>query len=533
MKARETSGRRWDWFEDDEEIRLLQNGKRGILAVVFGRFTIIALLVLLEFAIIILAAHRLGEYSSAFYLLSRLLSVGVIIYLINTSGNPTQKITWIVLIFAVPALGLTLYLMVRLDFGHRAIKSRLQAVIAETAPLCPQNTALMEKLRTDAPGLRGLAGYAFRTASGNVYENNAVRYLPSGEAKFEALLHALEKAERFIFLEYFIIEPGVMWDSIHEILKQKASEGVTVRVMYDDMGSLNTLPGNYWKKLRQEGIEAVAFNRVHPLLNGIMNHRDHRKIMVIDGVTAYSGGINLADEYINVKHIHGHWKDNVIRITGEAVWSYTVLFLTNWNAYTHEDSDYTLWKREAVKGEPDGFIAPYGDTPLDFQLTGQDVYLNILNHARHYCYIFTPYLIIDTDMMNSLILAAKRGVDVRIITPGVPDKKIIWRITRSYYPNLIQEGVKIYEYTPGFDHAKVFVSDDEVATVGTINLDYRSLYLHFENGTALFHSAEINAIKADFLEAQKASHLVTMEEGRMGIFRTFFYLVLRIFAPMM
>ena len=264
-----------------------------------------------------------------------------------------------------------------------------------------------------------------------------------------------------------------------------------------------------------------------------MNHRDHRKIMVIDGVTAYSGGINLADEYINVKHIHGHWKDNVIRITGEAVWSYTVLFLTNWNAYTHEDSDYTLWKREAVKGEPDGFIAPYGDTPLDFQLTGQDVYLNILNHARHYCYIFTPYLIIDTDMMNSLILAAKRGVDVRIITPGVPDKKIIWRITRSYYPNLIQEGVKIYEYTPGFDHAKVFVSDDEIATVGTINLDYRSLYLHFENGTALFHSAEINAIKADFLEAQKASHLVTMEEGRMGIFRTFFYLVLRIFAPMM
>ena len=319
MKARETSGRRWDWFEDDEEIRLLQNGKRGILAVVFGRFTIIALLVLLEFAIIILAAHRLGEYSSAFYLLSRLLSVGVIIYLINTSGNPTQKITWIVLIFAVPALGLTLYLMVRLDFGHRAIKSRLQAVIAETAPLCPQNTALMEKLRTDAPGLRGLAGYAFRTASGNVYENNAVRYLPSGEAKFEALLHALEKAERFIFLEYFIIDEGEMWGRVLKVLEEKVRAGVEVRVMYDGMCAFSRLPYRYPRELAELGIRCKMFAPLRPLASTYYNNRDHRKIVVIDGRVGFTGGVNLADEYINKGSHFGHWKDAALMVEGEAV----------------------------------------------------------------------------------------------------------------------------------------------------------------------------------------------------------------------
>ncbi|MCI2154609.1 MAG: cardiolipin synthase [Solobacterium sp.] len=507
---------------------------KKIAHVLFSRMVLMILLILLEAAFIYTALTYVpAELLNDLETVLRLFSLVVVLLIVSYSRHLSSDLMWIVLILIAPAGGILVWLFLEvLDRFSSRIYKELQQETSSAKKYYLQSPEIQKKAFQD----EDLAGqYRFISSSAGfpIYQNTGFRYYGLGELGWKPMLEDLRNAKEFIFLEYFIIEPGVMWDSIHEILKQKASEGVTVRVMYDDMGSLNTLPGNYWKKLRQEGIEAVAFNRVHPLLNGIMNHRDHRKIMVIDGVTAYSGGINLADEYINVKHIHGHWKDNVIRITGEAVWSYTVLFLTNWNAYTHEDSDYTLWKREAVKGEPDGFIAPYGDTPLDFQLTGQDVYLNILNHARHYCYIFTPYLIIDTDMMNSLILAAKRGVDVRIITPGIADKKIIWRITRSYYPNLIQEGVKIYEYTPGFDHAKVFVSDDEVATVGTINLDYRSLYLHFENGTALFHSAEINAIKADFLEAQKASHLVTMEEGRMGIFRTFFYLVLRIFAPMM
>jgi len=272
---------------------------------------------------------------------------------------------------------------------------------------------------------------------------------------------------------------------MHTILKEKVSQGLDVRVMYDDMGTIHSLPTSYANMLESEGIKCVRYNKINPFLGAVMNHRDHRKIMVIDGTVAFSGGMNLADEYINQKMVFGHWKDNVIRVKGEAVWSYTVLFLTNWNAIRKTDDDYTVFKLDSVTQHLDGYISPYGETPFDGENTGQNVYMNILNRANEYVYICTPYLIIDTELENALILAAKRGVDVRIITPGIPDKKIVWNITRSFYRNLIDGGVKIYEYTPGFIHGKVFVSDDIVATVGTINLDYRSLYLHFENGKVI------------------------------------------------
>ena len=327
MQRQTKEERRWDWFEDDQEIRLLQNGKRGILAVVFGRASIILLLLLLEFALIILFAHWLGEYSSAFYLFSRLLSVAVIVYLINISGNSTQKITWIVLIFAVPALGLTLYVLIRLDVGHRKIKSRLQTIISETAPLSPLNLPLMEKLRTEAPGLRGLAAYAYRTACGNVYEHNAVRYLPSGEAKFEALLAELEKAEHFIFMEYFIIDEGTMWGRVLKLLEEKVRAGVEVRVLYDGMCAFSRLPYRYPKQLHALGIRCKMFAPLRPFASTYYNNRDHRKIVVIDGRVAFTGGVNLADEYINISSRLGHWKDTAVMIEGEAVRSFTLLFL--------------------------------------------------------------------------------------------------------------------------------------------------------------------------------------------------------------
>ena len=264
-----------------------------------------------------------------------------------------------------------------------------------------------------------------------------------------------------------------------------------------------------------------------------MNHRDHRKIMVIDGKTAFSGGANLADEYINVKKIHGHWKDNIIRIKGKAVWSYTVMFLTHWNALRKTDEDFTVFRAEAEPGKKDGYIAAYGDTPLDADITAQNIYMGILNETAEYCYIMTPYLIIDTELINGLILAAQQGNDVRIITPGIPDKKIVWWITRSYYRQLIEGGVKIYEYSPGFVHSKVFVSDDRVATVGTVNLDYRSLYLHFENGTYLYGSEKVKEIRQDFLETCEKCHEMSWEESRNGFIAEFLLSVLRIFAPMM
>ncbi|MEE8808295.1 MAG: phospholipase D-like domain-containing protein [Lactimicrobium sp.] len=324
-----------------------------------------------------------------------------------------------------------------------------------------------------------------------------------------------------------------MWDGMMAILKEKAAQGLDVRVMYDDMGSLATLPASYAKQLEQDGIKCVRFNKLNPIIGAVMNHRDHRKIMVIDGTAAFSGGINLADEYINQKVKHGHWKDNCIRIKGEAVWSYTVMFLTNWNALRPTDEDFTIFKAENKPAETDGYICAYGDSPFDNESTGQNVYVNILNHAKKYVYISTPYLIIDTDMENALILAAKRGVDVRILAPGVPDKKMVWYLTRSFYQNLIEGGVKIYEYTPGFNHAKIFVSDDETATVGTINLDYRSLYLHFENGTYLCGSRKVMDIKDDMLQTFAVSHQMQKGEIKENVFQKMAIGFVKLFASQM
>ena len=528
--------RRWEWFEDDEEIRLLENGKRGILAVVFGRFTIIALLVLLEFALIILAAHYLGEYSSAFYLLSRLLSVGVIFYLINTSGTPTTKITWIVLIFAVPALGLTLYLIVRLDFGHRAIKSRLQTIIADTAPLCPLNLELMDRLRTDEPGLRGLAAYAYRTASGMVYENNAVRYLPSGEAKFEALLEELEKAERFIFLEYFIIDEGVMWGRVLKVLEEKVRAGVEVRVLYDGMCAFSRLPYRYPRKLEALGIQCKMFAPLRPIASTYYNNRDHRKIAVIDGRVAFTGGVNLADEYINIGSRFGHWKDAALMVEGEAVRSFTLLFLQMWTIDVREPDDFTVYLDASVPcaAPQPGYVLPYADSPLDDERVGENFYLSILDRANRYVHIMTPYLILDDELITALTNAAKRGVDVQIILPHIPDKRYAFALAKGHYRELLRAGVRIYEYTPGFVHAKVFVSDDRKAVVGTINLDYRSLYLNFENAVYLYGVPAIADIETDFAATRERCQEIMHDDWKTNpVMTRVVATLLRLFAPLL
>ena len=312
------------------------------------------------------------------------------------------------------------------------------------------------------------------------------------------MLEELKKAEKFIFFEYFIVNHGEMWNSILEILEEKAKKGVDVRVMYDDLGCLSTLKSSYPKELDKKGIKCVAFNKLKPFAGVIMNNRDHRKILVIDGKVAFSGGINIADEYINKITKYGHWKDNAIRVKGDAVWNYTVMFLSIWNSFRHEDGDYTKFKYKFDNNINNGFVIPYGETPLDEEVTGEDIYLNIINQANKYVYIFTPYLIIDTDVINALNLAAKRGVDVRVVIPGIPDKKVVYTLSESYVEPLIKGGVKVYKYTPGFVHSKVFVADDNIATVGTINMDYRSLYLHFECGCYFENVDVIKDIKKRF-----------------------------------
>ena len=337
-------------------------------------------------------------------------------------------------------------------------------------------------------------------------------------------------------MEFFIVGEGKMWNSILKVLEEKAAAGVDVRFIYDDFGCVSLLPPAYSLILESKGIKSFAFNRFIPLWSLVMNNRDHRKIAVIDGHTAFSGGVNLADEYINEKVRFGHWKDTGFMLKGEAVWNYTVMFLRMWNAHRHTDESYEafrphVWHPEAFEGQ--GFIQPYSDSPLDDERLGENVYLNILNRAKDYVYIFTPYLIVDHEMQTALCLAAKRGVDVRIMTPGIPDKKTIFQLTRSYYPVLLKAGVRIYEYTPGFLHAKSFVCDDEAAVVGTINMDYRSLYLHFECGTFFYQNPLVMDVKRDSLTTMEKGREIALSDTRQGFFGSLFCAVLRVFSPLL
>ena len=344
-----------------------------------------------------------------------------------------------------------------------------------------------------------------------------VKYYPLGEEMYADMLRALESAEHFIFLEYFIIQPGKMWDGIAEILKRKAAQGVDVRLICDDMGSLFLLPQGFAREMERSGVKTLMFNPFIPVLSLAMNNRDHRKIMDVDGHTVFTGGVNLSDEYINAVELHGHWKDTGVRVTGEAAWNFTAMFLEFWHAYRPESANEPLdaFRPHAYHPAPfagEGWVQPFSDSPLDGEAVSAGVYIDILAQARDYVYIFTPYLIIDDVMQAALCAAAKRGVDVRIVTPGVPDKKVVYRLTRSYYAPLLRAGVRIYEYTPGFIHAKSYLSDDTTGVVGTINMDYRSLYLHFECAAYIYRNSVVYDVEHDFEETLKKCSLITMED---------------------
>ncbi|MBQ1439812.1 MAG: cardiolipin synthase [Solobacterium sp.] len=488
----------------------------------------------LEAQVILGLVRWFGSVAAWIGAVLQVVSVLLVLYIIKNSRHLSSDMMWIILILLAPVPGAALWLFLAGNlFSSRTFRSLVKTT-GSSRRYYRQDPDVLEKAEQASPELRGQFRYIAKDAGFPFYENTGFDYYGLGDEGYPVMLEELRKAKSFIFLEYFIIEEGEMWNGILEILEEKAKQGVDVRVLYDDLGSFFTLSAFYAKQLEEKGIRCVPFNRINPILGIIMNHRDHRKIMVIDGKVAFSGGVNLADEYINVKEKHGHWKDNIIRVTGEAVWSYTVMFLTHWNALRPTDDDFTKFRRDPESaGEPDGFIAPYGETPLDTEITGQNIYMSILNQANDYCYIFTPYLIIDTEFINALILAAKHGVDVKLITPGIPDKKIVWQITRSYYRQLMGGGVKIYEYTPGFIHSKVFVSDDRIATVGTVNLDYRSLYLHFENGTYLVNSKKVLDVRDDILETLKSCHQMNPEELKTNFFSELWLSLLRVFAPLM
>ena len=431
-----------------------------------------------------------------------------------------------------PIVGALLYIVI----GGNLHKSKVLKAIKQSEEKGNKYFIQDEKIKKEIESQNnGKINYLMNYLNFPVTKNNNINYYKLGELAYPEMLKELKNAKKFIFLEYFIIKNGTMWSEILKILEEKAKEGLDVRLIYDDMGCIALLPTSYPKQMKEKGIKCIAFNKLNPFLGVIMNNRDHRKMMIIDGKTVFSGGMNLADEYINLEHPYGKWKDNGIKITGEAVWNFTIMFLNMWNSYRKDDEDYKKYKYDFSKEnlEQNGYTIPYGETPLDNEIVGENVYLNIINQAQKYVYIMTPYLIIDTDMINSLILAAKRGVDVRIGVPGIPDKKIVYSLTTSYFETLIKNGVKIYKYTPGFVHSKVFVSDDNIATVGTINLDYRSLYLHFECGVFMQDVEEIKDVKKDLVDTIEESHFVSKKEAMPKLLKSVWQAVLRLFAPLM
>ena len=471
----------------------------------------------------------LEEIFGAVSIFYTILGFILILGLIRNSKNYSYTLPWILILFSYPLVGSILYIIIGRNKNNSKVLKNITKSEKENKKYLVQDLKIKEEFKNTGK-LRYISDYTGYP----VTKNNDIDYYSLGEDAFKVMLEELKKAEKFIFFEYFIVNHGIMWNSILEILEEKAKQGLDVRVMYDDVGCISTLESSYPKTLEKKGIKCIVFNKLHPVSGVIMNNRDHRKILVIDGKVAFSGGINIADEYINKNSKYGHWKDNAIRVSGDAVWSYTVMFLTMWNSFNEEDEDFTKFKYDFKdKKVENGYAAPYGETPLDVEITGEDVYLNIINQADKYVYIFTPYLIIDTDMINSLCLAAKRGVDVKIVIPGIPDKKVVYTLSESYMELLVNSGVKVYKYVPGFVHSKVFVSDDYIATVGTINLDYRSLYLHFECGIYLENVKCIADIKKDLEDTISKSHEVSEKEAVPNLFKGIWQATLRLIAPLM
>lgn len=489
-----------------EPVLLLEKSKKGFLRIVFGRTGIVILMILLQIIFMIGAFQFLREYTGYIFGGYALFSLFVAIVIINRDENPAFQISWLVPVLLVPVFGGLLYVWIQSQWGHRILNKRLLSLIEETRLYAVQHRHVVEELIVDNPAEARLAEYAFHMGDFPIYDHSSVKYLSLGEEKFVELLIQLEKAKHFIFLEYFIVSEGYMWGRVLEILKRKAAEGVEVRMMYDGTCSVSMLPHNYPKKLRELGIQCKVFSPIRPALTTTQNNRDHRKILVIDGQVAFTGGINLADEYINLKERFGHWKDTAVMIQGEAVRSFTMMFLQMWNIQEKHEDYAKYLDIQVLTSDPEtkGYVLPYGDSPLDGENLAENIYLDIINRATEYVHIMTPYLILDHDMINALTFAAKRGVDVKIIMPHIPDKAYAFFLAKTYYPTLIKSGVKIYEYTPGFVHAKVFVSDDIRGVVGTINLDYRSLYLHFECAAYMYRVEALDNIEKDI------QHTLTM-----------------------
>ena len=506
-------------------------------ALLFHRAGLVAIALAAQIAVLVVMTVWFSQYYRYFNWVCLFISACVVLWIVLNRSDPAYKIAWIIPIMAFPVFGGILYLFLGGNRVSRRTVRKMQHMERKmTQTLAPDFGA--ERLEELGPDAVAQARYLERAAKCPVYDHTETAYFGEGEDFFARILEELKKARKYIFLEYFIIQEGLMWNSILEILKMKVAQGVDVRVIYDDLGSIYKLPDGYAERLEEMGIRCEVFNPFVPIASIRLNNRDHRKLCIIDGETAFTGGINLADEYINRVERFGHWKDSGILVRGAAAWSMTVMFLATWEHLAEADENFDLYRPVPQLKDCPGFVQPYLDTPLDHEAVGQTVYLNMIARAKRYVYITTPYLIIDSAMNTVLCNAAKAGVDVRIITPHIPDKKSVFEVTRAHYPPLLEAGVRIFEYTPGFIHAKNMVADDQFAAVGTVNLDYRSFFLHFENGVWLCGTPSVAEIREDFLATQQVSEEMTLEMTReehrsMGLLKQLWRSILRILAPMM
>lgn len=500
-----------------------------------SRFFLAAFCILMEFAQLLVVFVLLYKFFLPITILGWIFYVCVLLYLINRDEIPEFKLPWLIILCLFPVIGAFVFMLLS---SHDLNKKSIERYEKASLALKPyqQQTLALEQLREWDADAYAQASYLYSAASMPCYGNSATEYYPLGEDFSSALLTDLHKAEHFIMMEYFIVHEGQMWDAIHAVLRQKAAQGVSVFFMYDDFGCMTTLPEQYYKQLDAEGIHCILSNQFTPVLSNIHNNRDHRKITVIDGKVGFTGGVNLADEYINAVEKYGHWKDTAVRIEGEAVKSLTALFIASWNTQSKTPIDcapYMEISAEVISAQ--GYIVPFGDgpEPIYKDTIGKNVYLNMIHAAKHYLYITTPYLICDHELLSALRMAAKKGVDVRIITPHIPDKKTVFLMTRSNYRVLIQDGVKIYEYTPGFIHAKNFICDDKFAVCGTINLDYRSLVHHFECGAWMYDTDCIPDMKADFLETVTQSESITADRARLRGWKRLLAELMKVFSPLL
>lgn len=508
---------------------------RNLPKLLFQRVVVVSLAILLQILFVLTGVLRVREYWHWVRIGMTVLSWVTVLSIMTGRSNPSYKIAWMLLILAFPVAGITIYLL----FGGNRVSDResrkMNRIEVLTAQHLRQDEAVLAQLQAQNTAAWNHARYLLASSRFPVYHDADAEYFSSGEAAFAQMLAELEKAEHYIFLEFFIIDRGKMWDSILEILHRKAMQGVDVRVMYDDFGCITRLPMHYCRTLRELGIQAHAFNPFIPVLSGRLNNRDHRKLMIIDGKVGFTGGVNLADEYINEVERFGRWKDCAILLRGEAVWSMVLMFLSIWDYTARLEEDIASFRPDypaAKAGQ--GFLQPFADSPLDHEDVGATIFQSLIQSASRRLWIMTPYLILDDKMISALCVAAKTGVDVRIITPGIPDKWYVHAVTRANYEPLTEAGVRIFEFKPGFIHSKVCLSDDQYAVVGTVNMDFRSLYLHFEDAVYLYDTPAVAQVETDFEQTWPLCREITYARCRhVHLHQRFIRALLQVFSPLL